>query len=71
MYLEILLFLMDLEMMEGMFLDKDKFLDIFYDKYMDAVVVRIIFGKEDVMFDEKSVFLWVFMKIVDLFIFLV
>ena len=70
-YLEILLFLMDPETMEGTSSDKDKLLDIFYDKHMDAVVARITLGKEDVTPDEKSVPPWALTKIVDLLIFLV
>ena len=74
-YLEILIFLMDPDSMEGTAPDKDKLLDIFYDKHMRTVVSRVTSGKHNIPEDEsgndEGVPPWSLTKIVDLLIFLV
>ena len=61
--------------MEGTAPDKDKLLDIFYDKHMRTVVSRVTSGKHNIPEDEsgndEGVPPWSLTKIVDLLIFLV
>lgn len=74
-YLEILLFLTDPETMEGTQPEKDKLLEIFYDKHMESIVARITLGKVDIGDKDSAVGervpAWSLTKIIDLMIFLV
>jgi len=73
-YLEILLFLMDPETMEGTAPDKDKFLDIFYEKHMTPVIDRIKLGRFDVAGDDQGTDVvppWALTKMIDLLIYCV
>lgn len=75
-YLEILLFLMDPDAMDGGAKpEKDQLLDIFYEKHMEAVVSRVSLGKDNVPdgdgTSEQYVPAWSLTKIIDLLIFLV